>query len=52
MSNKIKKPIRKVYCRKIMRNRLKKQIGSNKIQQAWHYLQSINWRLKKDESRV
>lgn len=43
---------RKVYCRKIMRNRLKKQLGTNKIQQAWHYLQSTNWRLKKNESRI
>lgn len=42
----------KVYDRKILRNMLKKQIGSNKIQKSWHYLQSTNWRLKKNESRV
>ena len=33
MSNKKNnKSAKKVYCRKMMRNRLKKQIGSNKIQ--------------------
>ena len=42
----------KVYCRKIMRNMLKKRLGTNKIQQAWHYLQTTNWGRKKNESRV
>lgn len=43
----------KVYDRKILRNMLKKQVGSNKIQKAWHYLQVTNWgRRKKNESRV
>lgn len=42
----------KVYCRKIMRNMLKRQIGSNKIRQAWHYLQTTDWGKKKNESRV
>ena len=41
------------YNRKILRNMLKKQVGSNKIQQAWHYLQVTNWgRRTKNESRV
>ena len=55
MANKNRKnePTRKVYCRKIMRNKLKKQVGSNKIQQAWHYLQVTGWgRRKNNESRV
>lgn len=44
MANKNRKePIRAVYDRKILRNMLKKQVGSNKIQQAWHYLQVTNW---------
>ena len=43
----------KVYDRKILRNILKKQIGSNKIQKSWHYLQVTNWgRRKKNESRL
>ena len=43
----------KVYDRKILRNMLKKQIGSNKIQKSWHYLQVTNWgRRKKNESRL
>lgn len=47
------KKTRKVYNRKILRNMLKKQVGSNKIQQAWHYLQVTNWgRRTKNESRV
>lgn len=48
-----KKPIEKIYNRKILRNKLKKEIGSNKIQQAWHYLQVTNFgRRKKDESKI
>ena len=44
MANKNRKePIRAVYDRKILRNMLKKQVGSNRIQQAWHYLQVTNW---------
>lgn len=43
---------RKVYCRKILRNSLKRQLKTNKIQQAWHYLQTTNWGRKKNESRV
>lgn len=44
MANKNRKePIRTVYNRKILRNMLKKQVGSNKIQQSWHYLQVTNW---------
>lgn len=29
----------KVYSRKILRNIMKKQLGSNKIKHAWHNLQ-------------
>lgn len=53
MSNKKNnKTTRKVYCRKILRNSLKRQLKTNKIQQAWHYLQTTNWGRKKNESRV
>lgn len=54
MANKNRKePVRTVYDRKTLRNMLKKQVGSNKIQQAWHYLQVTNWgRRPKNESRV
>lgn len=53
MANKnSKEPIKPVYNRKIMRNMLKKHVGSNKIQQAWHYLQVTEWGKKKNESRV
>ena len=54
MANKNRKePVRTVYNRKILRNMLKKQVGSNKIQQAWHYLQVTNGgRRTKKESRV
>ena len=54
MANKSRKePRRAIYNRKILRNMLKKQVGSNKIQQAWHYLQVTNWgRRTKNESRV
>lgn len=29
-----------VYCRKILRNMLKKKIGSNKIRGIWHQLRA------------
>ena len=39
MANKNRKePRRAIYNRKILRNMLKKQVGSNKIRQAWHAL--------------
>lgn len=37
------KVVTKVYNRKIMRNKLKKIVGNNKIQKAWHYLQEHGW---------
>lgn len=44
---------RKSYNRKILRNKLKKEIGSNKIRQSWHYAHVTNVkRRKKDESKV
>ena len=44
MANKNRKEqIRTVYNRKILRNMSKTPVGSNKIQQAWHYLQVTNW---------
>ena len=54
MANKnSKEPVRKVYNRKILRNMLKKNVGSNKIQKSWHYLQVTNWgRRTVNESRV
>lgn len=53
VNKKRKEKIRAVYNRKILRNMLKKEIGSNKIQQAWHYLQKTGWgRRKINESKV
>ena len=44
MANKNRKePVHTAYNRKILRNMLKKQVGSNKIKQAWNYLQATNW---------
>ena len=40
---------RTVYNRKILRNILKKQIGSNKISQAWHYLKVSKLRKEKNK---
>ena len=41
MANKNRKePRRAIYNRKILRNMLKKQVGSNKIRQAWHVLRA------------
>lgn len=45
-------PVKTVYNRRILRNMLKKKVGSNKIQKAWHYLQTTEWGKKKNESRV
>lgn len=35
-----KEPVRKVYIRKVMRNKLKKAMGTNKIKNAWHKLRA------------
>ena len=54
MANKKRKdPIYKVYDRKILRNMLKHQIGSNKIGQAWQYLRANNEKRRQiNESKV
>jgi hypothetical protein len=53
MANKKRKTkIHKVYNRKIVRNMLKIEIGSNKIKQAWKYAKSLERRNKLHEQRV
>jgi hypothetical protein len=41
-----------IYNRKILRNMLKKQIGSNKIQRSWNYLQTTDWGKKQDDQKI
>lgn len=40
MANKNVKEYRKIYNRKLLRNMLKKNFGTNKIKNIWHRLRS------------